>query len=149
MRSFPLYQFLCHIMSNNVKLDNYRFLDLSMHKHPFVLSNNHKCAHDDYHCIKGPRDIITFTQSKNGKILFRQSYSSCNNLCMLTTYFYSTRLKHTFGKSTNIHKLFKTINYLNNRIDTTYEMLMTYTHIYSKSSGHCPVSCIPYIYLCD
>ena len=38
-----------------------------MHNHPFVLFYNHKCAHDNYHCIKGPRDIITFTQSKRDK----------------------------------------------------------------------------------
>ena len=74
---FLLYQFLCHIISNdNVKsrlksnLTINHFLDLSMHNHPFVLSHNNKCAHDNYHCIKGPRDIITFTQSKRDKYYF-------------------------------------------------------------------------------
>ena len=38
-----------------------------MHNHPFVLTDNNKCAHDNYHCIKGPRDIITFTQGKRDK----------------------------------------------------------------------------------
>ena len=68
---------LCHIISNdNVKsrLKSYltvnHFLDLSMHNHPFGLSHNHKCAHDNYHCIKGPVDIITLTQSKRDKTLF-------------------------------------------------------------------------------
>ena len=139
MRSFPLYQFLCHITSNdNVKsrfksnLTILTFLIcqcISIHLYYPIIQ---MCAwwlplH------QGAQGYYYFHPRQKGQILFRQSYSSCNNLCMPTTYFYSTRLKHTFGKSTNIHKLFKTINYLNNRIDTIYEMLMTHTHIYSKS----------------
>ena len=67
----------CHIISNdNVKsrfkpyLTINHFLDLSMHNHPFVLTRNHKCAHDNYHCIKGPRDIITFTHGKRDNYYF-------------------------------------------------------------------------------
>src|SRR5918911_586693 len=113
MRSYKLlYQFFCHIISNdNVKsrLKSYltinHFLDLSMHNYPFVLSHNHKCAYDNYHCIKGPRDIIAFTQSKRDKYYFDNLTALCNKLCMSTTYLYSTLLRYAFDNRTNIHNL--------------------------------------------